>query len=319
MTVPYIVKRVSISLVMIAGSSILIFAVLRALPGDPVIARLGAARGTDQATIDRLRAEAGLDRPVVSQYLSWVAGIAHGDFGRSYVSQRTVSSLIAARLGPTLELTFLAMTLAVAAAVPAAIAAAARPGGWVDRCVTAAASVGMAFPPFVAGILLILLFSVTLKWLPARGYVPLIQNPGQNVRDMVMPALALCLVAAPLLVRYLRTELISALASQFARTAAGKGAPARTVVLRHALRNAALPSLTMLGLIVGYTLGGSVIVEYVFGFAGLGSLSVESAFQRDYSVLQSVVLLISVLFILVSMVIDLLVWSLDPRTRGHHA
>ncbi|WP_239345244.1 MULTISPECIES: ABC transporter permease [unclassified Frankia] len=317
MTVPYIVKRVSISLVMIAGSSILIFAVLRALPGDPVIARLGAARGTDQATIDRLRAEAGLDRPVVGQYLSWVAGIAHGDFGRSYVSQRTVSSLIAARLGPTLELTFLAMTLAVAVAVPAAIAAATRPGGWVDRCVTAAASAGMAFPPFVAGILLILLFSVTLKWLPARGYVPLLQNPGQNVRDMVMPALALCLVAAPLLVRYLRTELISALASQFARTAAGKGAPARTVVLRHALRNAALPSLTMLGLIVGYTLGGSVIVEYVFGFAGLGSLSVESAFQRDYSVLQSVVLLISVLFILVSMVIDLLVWSLDPRTRGH--
>jgi peptide/nickel transport system permease protein len=304
---------------MLVGVSALIFVVLRALPGDPVIARLGTAQGMNQATIDRLRASAGLDRPVASQYLSWVSGMVHGDLGQSYFSSRPVSALIGPRLGVTLELTLLAMLLSVAIAVPAAVGAATRAGGWLDRVITVLSSTGMAFPPFVAGILLIVVFAVGLRWLPARGYVPFSQDPIQNLRGMILPAAALSVVAAPLLLRYLRGELITALSSQYVRTAEGKGASSRIVVARHALRNAALPTLTMLGLIVGYTLGGSVIVEYVFGLSGLGSLSVQSAFQRDYSVLQSVVMLVSGLFIVVSLVVDLLVWWLDPRTRGRHA
>ncbi|MBB5627142.1 ABC transporter permease [Sphaerisporangium krabiense] len=315
----YVVRRVLISAGMLAGLSVVIFAVLRALPGDPVTARLGAAQGFDQAAIDRLRAAAGLDRPLVTQYLAWVSGMLRGDLGDSYFNRMPVSDLIAARLGPTLELTVLAVALSVAVATPAAIAAAVRPDGWADRLIGALASAGMAFPPFVAGILLILAFSVTLRWLPARGFVPLSESVGGNLASLALPAVSLSAVAAPLVLRYLRGELITALASAYARTAEGKGAPRRVVVVRHALRNAALPSLTMLGLIVGYTLGGSVIVEYTFGFSGLGSLSVESAFQRDYAVLQSVVLLVSALFIGVSLAVDLAVWALDPRTRSRRA
>jgi peptide/nickel transport system permease protein len=173
----------------------------------------------------------------------------------------------------------------------------------------------MAFPPFVAGILLILLFSVTLGWLPARGYVPFGTDPWENLRDMALPAISLSVAAAPLILRYMRSELIAELSSEYARAVEGKGASPSRILWRHALRNAALPTLTMVGLIIGYTLGGSVIVEYVFGMSGLGSLSVEAAFRRDYSILQSSVLLISAMFIAVSLVVDLAIWRLDPRTR----
>jgi peptide/nickel transport system permease protein len=311
----YVAIRTLISLVMLIASSVVIFAVLRALPGDPVIARLGAAQGVDQATIDRLRSEAGLDLPLYRQYWDWVTGMLHGDFGRSYFSHRPVGDLIATRLGPTVELTVLAVGLSVLVAVPLAVLAATHAGGWADRLITTVSSVGMAFPPFVAGIGLVLLFSLTLRWLPARGFVPLTEDIGENLTRMVMPAVALSVVATPLIVRYLRAELVTALNSPYARTAAGKGASRGAVVLRHALRNAALPSLTMVGLIVGYTLGGSVIVEYMFGISGLGSLSVEAAFQRDYAVVQSVVLLVSALFIAVSLAVDLTARALDPRTR----
>lgn len=314
----YVLRRCAISIGLLIATSILIFAVLRALPGDPVLARLAGSQGVDQATIAHLRAVAGLDRPLVTQYFSWVSGMLHGDFGQSYFSHQPVSALIAQRFPPTLELTILAVLLSVAVAIPAAIAAAQRPGGPVDRIITSIAAAGMAFPPFVAGILLILVFSVGLRWFPALGYVGITQNPLQNLRSVILPSIALSTGALPLIFRYLKTELLTAFDSQYVRTAEGKGASRTRVVLRHALRNAALPSLTMVGLIVGYTLGGSVIVEYVFGFSGLGSLSVESAFQRDYAVLQSVVLLVSAMFILVSLAVDLLSWALDPRTRQHH-
>jgi peptide/nickel transport system permease protein len=217
-----------------------------------------------------------------------------------------------------LELTIISVALSVIIAMPAAIASARRPGGRLDGIITAASSAGMAFPPFVAGIVLIIVFSVQLHLLPARGYVPFLTNPVENLRDMILPAISLAVGAAPLVLRYLRNELVTSLDSNYTRTAAGKGASEARVLLRHALPNATLPSLTMIGLITGYTLGGSVIVEYAFGFSGLGALSIQSAFNRDYAILQSVVLLISTLFILVSLAVDLISWRLDPRTRERH-
>jgi peptide/nickel transport system permease protein len=312
----FVIKRVAISLLLLIATSVLIFAVLRALPGDPVAARLGTAQGVNQAMIDRLRSSAGLDRPLVSQYFSWVTGMTHGDLGRSYFTDRPVSSMILSAVGPTMELTIVAVTLSVLVSVPAAMAAARTPGGWLDRSITAISSAGMAFPPFVAGILLIVVFSITVHWFPARGFVPFTQDPVQNIHSIILPSIALAAGAAPLILRYLRSELVTVLNSDYVRTAIGKGASEKRVMLRHALPNAALPSLTMIGLITGYTLGGSVVVEYVFGFSGLGALSVEAAFRRDYAVLQSVVLLISALFILVSLTVDLLAWRLDPRTSG---
>jgi peptide/nickel transport system permease protein len=176
----------------------------------------------------------------------------------------------------------------------------------------------MAFPPFIAGILLILIFAVGLDWLPARGYTPFLEDPADNLRRMIAPAIALTVAASPLIFRHLKGELEEALSSHYVRTAEGKGASRARAVLRHALANASLPSLTMVGLVFGYTLGGSVIVEYMFGISGLGSLAVESAFRRDYAVLQSVVLLASALFITITLIIDVLVWRLDPRMRRRH-
>ena len=300
---------------MLVATSVVIFLALRWLPGDPVLARLGTTKGVSQQTIDHLRAELGLNESLVGQYFTWVGGIVHGDFGTSYFNGFSVGKLIGQRIGVTIELTVLAVGLAVVVAVPTAILASLRPHGWIDRIVSAGSSLGMAFPPFVAAIFLLIVFSVDLGWLPAQGYVSLTEDPLQNLRDMVLPTIATATVAAPLIVRYLRADLVTALRAPFVRTAEGKGVPRRRVVTHHALRNALLPALTSTGLVFGYTLGGSVVIEYVFGLPGLGSLAVESALRRDYSVLQGVVILLCAFFILTTLVVDLVGHAIDPRVR----
>jgi peptide/nickel transport system permease protein len=317
----YLITRVAVTLGMLIATSIIVFAVLRVIPGDPLVTRLGSTRGVSQETIDHLRHQLGLDRSVVVQYLDWVGGIPRGDLGKSYFNDYPVGTLIGQRIGATMELTILAVALSVLLAVPAAVLSAARPAGPFDRVISALSSFGMAFPPFVAAIFLLLLFSVQLGWLPARGYVSLADDPVENLRHMVLPAISLAIIATPLILRYLRADLVEALASPYIRTAEGKGVPRRDVILRHALRNALLPGLTSIGLIFGYTVGGAVLVEYVFGLPGLGSLAVESAVKRDYAVLQSVVLLLSATFIVTMLIVDVLSWTLDPRLRlrGAHA
>ncbi len=310
-----ILRRVAISILMLIVTSLLIFVVLRLLPGDPVITRLGSTPGVDQAMIDRLRQEAGLDAPVIQQYLTWVGGMLRGDFGQSYFNQFSVGELIGQRLPATLELTFLGILLAVIIAVPFGVLASLKPLGVLDRVITALSTIGMALPQFLIGIALILVFAVQNKILPARGYVPFAEDPAENLTKMVLPAATLAIAAAPLLLRYLRSSMIEVLAAPYIRTAKGKGNTRAGVVLDHALRNALIPTLTMLGLIVGYTLGGVVIVEYIFGIPGLGSLAIDAVFKRDYAVLQSVVLLIAAMFILTTLVVDLLYGVLDPRLR----
>lgn len=313
-------RRVAISIAMLIATSLIIFIVLRLLPGDPVITRLGSTPGVDAAMIERLRQEAGLDAPVIQQYLTWIGGLVRGDFGQSYFNQFSVTELIGQRLPATLELTFLGILLAVIIALPLGVLASLRPLGVVDRIVTALSTVGMALPQFLIGIALIIVFAVQTKVLPARGYTPFEEDPGENLVRMVLPALTLAIAASPLLIRYLRASMIEVLDSSYIRTATGKGQSRWGVVIGHGLRNALIPSLTMLGLIVGYTLGGVVIVEYVFGIPGLGSLAIDAVFKRDYAVLQSVVLLISAMFIITTLIVDLLYGVLDPRlrTKGRH-
>ncbi|MCD2499539.1 MULTISPECIES: ABC transporter permease [Microbacterium] len=313
-------RRVAISIAMLIATSLIIFIVLRLLPGDPVITRLGSTPGVDAAMIERLRQEAGLDAPMIQQYLTWIGGLVRGDFGQSYFNQFSVTELIGQRLPATLELTFLGILLAVIIALPLGVLASLRPLGMVDRIVTAFSTVGMALPQFLIGIALIIVFAVQTKLLPARGYTPFDEDPGENLVRMVLPALTLAIAASPLLIRYLRASMIEVLDSSYIRTATGKGQSRWGVVIGHGLRNALIPSLTMLGLIVGYTLGGVVIVEYVFGIPGLGSLAIDAVFKRDYAVLQSVVLLISAMFIITTLIVDLLYGVLDPRlrTKGRH-
>lgn len=310
-----IVRRGAVSLAMLVATSGLIFVVLRLLPGDPIITRLGATTGVSQETLRELRAQAGLDKPILLQYFQWMGGVLHGDFGNSYFNQFSVTHLIGQRLPATLELTLIALVFTILLAFPTALIAARRPGSFVDRAISTGASIGMAAPQFLVGVALIVIFAVRLKVLPSRGYTPLSESVSRNLKEMVLPSLTLAIAATPLLMRFLRASLLEVLETPYIRTAIGKGLSSGRVLRSHALRNALTPGLTMLGMIVGYTLGGVVIIEFIFGVPGLGSLAVDAVMNRDYAVLQSVVLLISAMFIFTTLVVDILVGVVDPRLR----
>ncbi|MCI0158042.1 ABC transporter permease [Leifsonia shinshuensis] len=314
-----VLSRIGWSLVIVLASTVLVFVILRVLPGDPVLARLGASTQVDHATLQHLREQAGLTGPLYQQYFTWLFHALGGNLGSSYFSQQPVTDLIVARLPVTLEVTAIAVLFTLIISIPLAVWAAARPNSPVNRIIGLATSVGMAVPVFIIGIVLILFFSLGLHALPARGYVAFSVDPAQNLTLMFLPALTLALVASPQLARFLRASMLDLWQADFVRTAEGKGAPNRVVVVRHILRNALVPFLTRLGVIVGYTLGGVVVVEYMFGLPGLGSLAIDSANKRDYAVLQGVVLVIVVLFILTTLVVDLVHRLVDPRLRKEAA
>lgn len=311
----HVLRRFCSGIVMLALASLLIFALLRVVPGDPTITKLGGARNLDPAALTELRSELGLDRSIIAQYGEWVGGVVQGDFGHSYFSQYAVTTLIGQRIVPTLELAALAFLLGVAFAVPAALLSATRPGTLGARVIDGLTAALMAAPPFLVGIGLVILLGVQAGLLPTRGYVPFVDDPLGNLELIALPALTLGLAVAAPLVVLLRASLTETLRAPFIRTAAGKGLRRRRVVLGHALPNALIPSLTYLGVTVGYLLGGVVVVEYVFGWPGLGSLVVDAVLKRDYAVLQNVVLLAVAVFVVVTFVTDLLYGVLDPRLR----
>lgn len=292
-----------------------VFCALRLLPGDPVISRLGSSAGVSTEAIDSMRAEFGLDRPLLVQYWDWLSSLLTGDLSTSYSSSTTVSSQLGSALPVTLELTLLTTVVSVIIGVAAALATATKPDGILGRIAMASATFGIAMPPFVGGIALVVLFSVRLGWLPARGYVPLGEGIGANLEHMVLPVVAMTIVAAPLVYRFLRSSLNEVLQTAYIRTARGKGASQTQVLVNHALRNAVVPALTVLGMVVGVSLGGVVVVEYVFGLPGLGSLAVAAIQTRDYPIVQATTVLISAMFILVNLVVDLSYGLVDPRLR----
>lgn len=310
------IRRTLVSALMLLLVSILVFIVLRLLPGDPLITRFGATPGVDPAVLAGIRHQLGLDRPIPIQYISWLGAAVHGDFGQSYFSQYPVTQLIEQRLAPTVELTVVAILLNLAISLPAGVIGAVYPRSVLGRGVQIFISIGMALPQFLMGVLLILIFSVRLGWLPTRGYVAFADDPLRSLEFVLMPAATLAILGAPQIVRYLRASMLEALGAPFVRTATGKGVSRWRVVLGHALPNALLPSLTMVGLMVGYTLGGVVVVEYVFGWPGLGSLAVEAVIQRDYAVLQAIIILVAAMFLATNLVVDLLYTVIDPRLRS---
>lgn len=311
----YVVRRLATSVVLLAVVSVLVFVVLRVLPGDPTITLLGGVQGADAQALAQVRGQLGLDRPIWAQYGSWIGHLLTGDLGTSYFSQVSVNELVAARIGPTLELTVVSVVLAVVIAVPLSLLAALRPGSLVDRAVGAFTTMTMAVPAFVIAIALIVVFAIKLRVLPTRGYVSLVEDPVQNLRLVLLPALTLALTSAAPILRFLRTSLADVSGAPYIRTAQGKGLSWSRSLVEHAFPNALLPTLTVVGLIVGRLLGGVVVIEYIFGWPGLGTLIVDAVLKRDYAVLQTTVLFAAAAFLLSALVVDILYGLVDPRLR----
>lgn len=312
----YVLRRVVTSIGLLFLSSVLIFVVLRLIPGDPTITKLGGGMtAVDPRAFQALRHQLGLDQSLTHQYLHWIGGIVRGDFGQSYFSQFPVTTLIKERAGSTLELAAAALFLGLLFAVPAAALGSIWRNRYFDAVLSGFTAVGMSTPAFVNGLVLIVIFGVKLKLLPTQGYVSFENHPLESLKTVTLPAVTLAIAIAAPIMLILRSSLADVASAPYIRTAQGKGLLRYQVVLRHVLPNATIPALTMIGVIIGSLLGGSVIVEYVFARPGLGSLMVDAIYQRDYAVLQTLVLLAAGVFIISSLLIDLLYGVLDPRLR----
>ena len=311
----YLLRRALSSSIVLATSVVLVFLSIRVLPGDPVLARLGAATEVTPEALKALREEAGLDRSLLAQLFSWLSHALRGDLGVSYISQFPVTQLVGERIPVTFELTFFIIVLSCIFSLILAPLSILKPGGRLDRFIGSLTSIGLSIPGFVTGIIFILIFSLTLQWLPSLGFVPITEDLGKNLQLLIMPSITGALTATPYLVRYLRASMLEIKQSSFIRTAEGKGLSDSRIMFRHILPNSLVPTLTMLGLIVGYTLSGVIVIEYMFGLPGIGSLAIEGAFKRDYAIIQGVSLVIISLFILTTLLFDILCGIVDPRLR----
>lgn len=314
----YVARRCLEAIPTLFVVSVVVFALIRMAPGDPAAMKMGreAARAENKPRLEALRREMGLDRPIAVQYLFWLRNLAAGDFGDSLRSRKPTLELIGQKLPATLELVAGAALFALLVGFPAGIVAALRRGSGWDRAVLSFVSAGLAVPSFWFGLTLILVFSVRLGWLPPSGYVPLREDPVENVKRLLMPAATLGVYLSATLMRFLRADLIEVMAADYVRTARAKGLRESRVVLRHALKNALIPVLTVTGLEIGALLGGAVIIEQVFGWSGLGWLTVQAIFDRDYPLVQTAVLFIAVGLTLVNLVVDLGYGFLSPKVRA---
>jgi glutathione transport system permease protein len=302
----YILKRLLGLLSTLAFVAVLVFFFVHLLPGDP--ARLAAGAEADSQTVELVRRELGLDRPLPEQFVRFVSGALRGDFGTSMRTKRPVSEEIAERFGPTLKLSLAAMAWSVPVGLMIGVIAAIRRNRWQDRVGMALAVSGISFPGFALGLLLIWVFAVNLNWLPSLG--------ADSWRHYVLPALTLGAGVAAVTARFTRSAFVDVMHEDYIRTARAKGVKESQVVLRHGLRNALIPVVTLLGLQFGFLLGGSIVVEKVFNWPGLGRLLVDAVEARDYPVIQAEVLLFSLQFIVINLVVDVLYGVINPAIRN---
>jgi peptide/nickel transport system permease protein len=293
--------------------SILIFGLQQLLPGDPAIAMAGEER--DPETIRYLREKFHLDEPLATRYGYWIAGVLRGDLGESVRIQRPVTDLVLEKLPVTLQLATMAMLIALLIGVTAGVISAVKKDTWVDYAANVFALWGLSTPNFWLGILLILLFAVNLGWLPASGYVSPFEDLQGNLSAMVMPAFVLGNSFAAVLMRHTRSAMLQVLSSDYVRTARAKGLDERVVILKHALRNALIPVITLGALSFGELLGGTVLTETIFSIPGFGKLIVDAVFNRDYSVVQGVVLLTATVYLALNLLADVAYFLANPRLR----
>lgn len=308
----FLVQRLFGAIGVLLAVAVIVFLLVRLAP-DPVAVLAG-----DYATEElkqEIRQNLGLDRSLVTQFAIWCRNVASGDLGRSYYHREAVTTLIAQRLEPTVALAVCSMTLAVLVAVPLGVLAAWRHGAWVDRALMGCSTLGFSVPVFVVGYGLSWLFAVKLGWLPVQGYQHLSEGFGPFLRNLILPSVALSAVLISLIARVTRTAVSEALTEDYVRTARAKGLPEWRVLSRHALANAAVPVVTVVGLGLATLMGGVVVTERVFGIPGLGDLTVVAVTTGDFLTVQGVVLLFSISYVTINLLVDLTYPALDPRIR----
>jgi peptide/nickel transport system permease protein len=311
--VTFLIRRVGLMLPILLLVSVIAFSLIHLVPGDPALVILGPE--ATKETVIQLRQNLGLDRPLIVQFGTWLGHAATGDLGRSLVDRQPVAKLIGERLPATLELTVLTFFVSMLVAVPLGVYTALRRGQFGDYAGSVLALIGQSVPTFWLGIMLIMFFALRLKVLPTSGYVPLWQNPKANLIAMILPVVVTGAREAAVLTRFLRANLLEVLSSDYVRTARAKGLGERTVIFRHAVRNALIPVLTASGLQIAGLLGGLVITETIFTIPGFGRLIVDAIFQRDMPVIQGAVLVVAVMVLIVNLAVDVIYSLVDPRIK----
>lgn len=309
----YIFKKLLLLIPTVLAITLLVFAMMRLIPGDPIHLLLGDMY--DQRQAEELRREHGLDRPLLVQYMWWLGRLLQGDWGRSVLTYRPVFQDIVQRLPISLELIVLSMLLALLIAIPAGVISAIRPYTAFDYGAMTIALLGISMPDFFLGILLFLLFSLTLGWLPVQGYVPLTTSVAENFSHMVLPAMALGLARAGILTRLVRASLLEVMRLDYVMTARAKGVVEFLVINKHALKNALIPTITVVGLQIGFLIGGAIIIEAVFGIPGLGTFGIQGIARRDYQQVQGFILVIALIFVFSNLLVDISYAYFDPRIR----
>jgi peptide/nickel transport system permease protein len=310
----YIIRRLIQALFLVWGCATLVFFMVRLIPGDPVVQMLGPEYTPEAA--EAIRVKLGLDEPFHIQYLRWFGNMLTGDLGGSIATGETVADIITTGLPKTLSLATLSFLIATAIAVPAGIIAALRRNTVFDYVASVVAFIGVSMPSFWFGILLILIFAVQLRWLPAIGYAdPTEDGVVAWLERLILPSLAIGAAYSAILMRFVRAGLLEVLSSDYVRTARAKGVREHAVVLRHAMRNALIPVVTVMGIQLALLLSGTVVVETVFSIRGIGRILVAAIFDRDYPIVQGVILLIAVIFVMANLLVDIVYTFLDPRIR----
>lgn len=311
MNVQYILQRLLLALVVVLGVTFVVFMIMQLVPGDPARVSLGL-QATEENVAAR-RERLGLNRPLVEQYVSWVTNAAQGDFGNSLITGQAITPQLLQRLPTTLQLAALALVIGIAVAFPLGIISAIRPGSLMDNVATLISQLGIAVPDFWMGILLVLLFSSTLGWLPPSGYTPIHEDFGDWLAHMLLPALTAGLISAAIQTRFIRSAMLEVMNQMYITTARAKGLSEGAVIAQHALRNALITIVTVIGLQITALLSSVVVIEIVFSLPGLGQLALNAVLARDYPLVQASVLVIAVLVTVVNLGVDLLYFFLDPR------
>ena len=309
----FLAGRLAATLPVMGVVAVIVFLLLRLAPGDPAAILAGDAASPEQ--IAAIRARLGLDQPMLEQFATWIGRLAHGDLGTSIISNKPVAALILDRIEPTLALAATTIVFAVLVAVPLGVVAAWRHNTWIDRLVMALSVAGFSVPVFVLGYLLIFGFAMNLRWLPVQGYVSITEGVWPFLSRLILPTLTLSVIYIALIARTTRSSVLEVLGEDYIRTARAKGIAEARVLRRHALRNAAIPVISVIGLGVALLISGVVVTESVFNLPGLGRLTVDAVLARDYPVIQGVILLFSALYVLINLAIDLSYLLFDPRIR----